>query len=401
MSEQSTITLETGIRYHYDLPPEFFALFLDQPTMSYSCAFFQDGRSSLEEAQDRKLELICRKLDLRPGMRVLDIGVGWGNMALRAAARGCRVVGMTLAAEQARYVERLAAAQGLSDMVDVRVEEAHTLPFADGSFDRVVTIGATEHISDIETLFAEVRRVLRPDGLFLQHAITCPVEPTAPSVEEEFMRQYIFPVGQVKPMHRYVTAHEQAGLEVIDVHDISDHYTLTLASWLANLEAAGVEASRALGVPDARFHAQRLFLAGCIASFSESHSTCHQQLARPITLGAYRTPLPAGRRRYVLDQETDEPLPRRVHDRPLVAVAVPGVMEAWVQGMDGTLQVGNPPRQPDCRISISVDTFQQMSRGELPLPEAFLQGRVEVEGDLVAAVQVRRALLGLAAGSTL
>ena len=146
---ESPEAVAEGIRFHYDLPPEFFRLFLDHPTMSYSCAYFRDGEGSLEEAQLRKLELIARKLQLQPGDRVLDIGLGWGNMALFAAERGCRVVGMTLAPEQAGYVRGEARRRGLADRVEVLVEEARTLPFPDRSFDKVVTIGATEHIADI------------------------------------------------------------------------------------------------------------------------------------------------------------------------------------------------------------------------------------------------------------
>src|SRR5450756_2591538 len=119
---ESPEEVESGIRFHYDLPPEFFALFLDKATMSYTCAYFRDGNDTLDQAQERKIELVFRKLQLKPGDRVLDIGCGWGNVVLRAAQLGCHVTGLTLAVEQARYVEEEAARRGLSDRVKVVVQ---------------------------------------------------------------------------------------------------------------------------------------------------------------------------------------------------------------------------------------------------------------------------------------
>lgn len=387
--------IEDGIRFHYDLPPSFFQLFLDRDTVSYSCAYFRDGETSLEEAQRRKLELVARELQLRPTDRVLDIGCGWGNMMFHAAARGCHVTGITLAHEQAEFIRREAHRRGIQDRVEVVVQDAGLLPFADGSFDRIVTIGATEHIADIHLLFRECRRVLKDEGLMLQHAITAAPEEVIDSFELRFMRRHIFPVGELKPLKEYVQAFEDAQLEVIHVHDITDHYPLTLRHWLRNLEAAGMGASNALGVPPERWRAQRLFLAGCAVIFSESHALCYQQLVRPVDPGRRRHPLPAGQARYDLEDSRPETLPTILLEAPLVALEVVDGPSLFVDGDGGSLSVGAPPREPDCRIRVDMATLAEIAGDLGGFVDAYLQGRVEVEGELIAVIQLRQALAGV------
>ena len=391
-----TKSVEEGIRFHYDLPPEFFALFLDKATMSYTCAYFRDGTDTIDQAQLRKLDLVARKLDLRPGDRVLDIGVGWGNMAFYAAERGCHVTGITLAVEQARYIEEEAARRGLGDKIKVIVQEARTLPFEDASFDKVVTIGASEQMADIAVLFQHVSRVLTPGGLCLQHSITRSNEPQVLSPELEFMIKHIFPTGKLKSLGEYATVFEQADLEVIDVHDMTDHYPLTLLRWLRALEAAGEEGAAAVGVPGDRYRAQRLFLAGCIVSFTDGHSFLYQELLRKTTPGLHRTPLAAGRGGLDLPDSSTEPLPSPLLPRPVVSVEVEGGMTMWVDGAESALTAGEPPSPPDCRIRVSMSTFSRISTGQLDLIDGFLQGLIDVEGDVLAAAQVGSALLRLA-----
>jgi len=389
-------TVEDGIKFHYDLPPSFFQLFLDQATMSYTCGYFRDGDTTLEDAQRRKLELVARKLQLRPADRLLDIGCGWGNMMFHAAARGCHVTGMTLAPEQAKFIRWEAKRLGIQDRVDVVVQDAGgVLPFAAGSFDRIVTIGATEHIADINLLFRECRRVLKDDGLMLQHAITASPEEVVDNDELRFLQQHIFPVGEVKPLRGYVEAFEAAQLEVIHVHDISDHYPLTLRHWLRNLETAGIGASNALGVLPERWRAQRLFLAGCAVIFSESHSLCYEQLVRPVDPGRRRKPLPAGVAQYDLEDSQPEPLPTILLDAPLVALEVIDGPSLFVYGDGGALTVGAPPHDPDCRIRVDMATLTEIAGDMGALVEAYLQDRVQVEGDLIAVIQLREALAGL------
>lgn len=392
---ESPDEVESGIRFHYDLPPEFFALFLDKATMSYTCAYFQDGSDSLDAAQERKIALVFHKLQLKPGDRVLDIGCGWGNVVLRAAQLGCQVTGLTLAVEQARYVEAEAARRGLSDRVKVVVQEARELPFDDASFDKVVTIGATEQIADIDVVFREVSRVMTDEGLCLQHSITASNEPYVMTPDLEFMIKHIFPTGRVKPLGEYINSFEAAGLEVVDVHNMTDNYPLTLRHWQRNLEAAGEAAAAAVGVPGDRYRAQRLFLAGCIVAFSEGHSFLYQEVVRKTTPGKNRITLPAGRAGYELDDPPGKPLPSPLIENPVVALEVRGGAGMWVDGVGGTVQPGEPPRPPDCRLSVAGETMQRVVSGELQIIDAYLDGLIDVEGDLLAAVQVGSALLAL------
>jgi cyclopropane-fatty-acyl-phospholipid synthase len=396
MAEQMLSEVEAGIRFHYDLPPEFFQLFLDRPTMSYTCAYFRDAHTSLEEAQRRKLELVARKLQLKPGDHLLDIGLGWGNMAFVALERGCHVTGITLAQEQAAFVRGEAERRGYSDRLEIVIEEAGRLPFPDATFDNVVTIGATEQTEDIELLFQEVSRVMRDDALFLQHSMTAPYEPVVPSPEAEFLQANIFPTGRIKPLRTYLRAFEEAHLEVVDVHDITDHYPHTLERWLRNLEASGADAATAVGVPAERWRAQRLFLAGCIAVFDESHILCYQELLRRVSPGRPRRPLPASRSWLRLDDGPSQPLMSPAPRQPVVELRVGEEMRFWVEGGAGPLVPGAPPREPDCTLAVSSQSLQQVVSGEVSLADAYLRGDIDVQGNLVAAVQVRLALMGLA-----
>lgn len=398
MPEQTTSAgVEEGIRYHYDLPPQFFQLFLDKATMSYSCALFKDGNDGLDEAQGRKLRLVSRKLQLSYSDRLLDIGMGWGNMALYAAELGCQVTGVTLAPEQARYVKEQAAQRGLSDKLTVMVQDAAKLPFPDKSFDKVVTIGTSEHFPDLARVFREVRRVITDDGLFLQHAITCADEPGVQSVEGDFMKKHIFPVGELKTLGAYLRAFEEAQFEVIDVHDMTDNYPLTLYHWLRNLESAGESAVVELGVSVDRYRAQRLFLAGCVVAFAESHCFLYQELLRPTAPGRYRKTLPAGRHWLDLDDGARGTLPAPVLANPLVSLEIADAGSCFVEGAGGSLQLGEPVRPPDCRITIPADLMARAaSRGGMALLDAYLNGEVDITGNLVAAAQVGSALLKLA-----
>jgi cyclopropane-fatty-acyl-phospholipid synthase len=392
---ESPDEVESGIRFHYDLPPEFFALFLDKTTMSYTCAYFRDGNDTLDQAQERKIEMVFRKLQLKPGDRVLDIGCGWGNVVLRAAQLGCQVTGLTLAVEQARYVEAEAARRGLSDRVRVVVQEARELPFEDASFDKIVTIGATEQIADIDLLFKEVSRVLTDEGLCLEHSIKASNEPDDMTPELEFMTRHIFPTGHVKRLGEYINAFEAAGLEVVDVHNMTDNYPLTLRRWQHNLEHAGEAAAAAVGVPGDRYRAQRLFLAGCIVAFAEAHSFLYQEVVRKTTPGVYRQTLAAGRESFRLDDPPSAPLPSPLIDNPLVSLEVRGGMGMWVEGVGGSLQSGAPPRHPDCQLSVDATTMQKVISGEMQVIDAYLGGLIDIEGELLAAVQVGSALLSL------
>lgn len=298
-----------GIAFHYDLPPEFFRLFLD-PTLSYSCHYFLTPAETLARAALNKLELVARKLDLRREDRVLDVGCGWGSFLLWAAARhGCHATGITLSPRQAAYVRQEADARGLGALVDVHVMHANEMTFAAGSFDKIVTIGAIEHIADLDGLWRDCARLLRggPDARMLVHGMTVPPAARRPgrpegqlSGEASFIQEYIFPVGAMTHLHEVIRTLEVNDLEVIDVEPITDHYTRTLQGWLDNLLANADETAPPPGVPPERLRAQLLFLAGCVEAFSEGRIFCYQTLVRPVTIGPPRRPLPPTRHAYLL-----------------------------------------------------------------------------------------------------
>jgi cyclopropane-fatty-acyl-phospholipid synthase len=398
MAEATRTQLEEAIRFHYDLPPAFFKLFIDPVTESYTCAYFKDTTTTLEEAQQRKLNLVFKKLQLKPGDRVLDIGCGWGNVMFAAVSRGCRATGLTLAPAQAEYIRSEAERRGVADRIEVVIEEARFLPFGNESFDKVVTLGATEHVEDLGSLFTEVSRILTPDGLFLQHAMTGPIEPETETLEEKFIRDHVWPIGRFQRLFNYVQAMEEAGLEVVDVHDLTDHYPHTLIRWLRNLERAGLDGAASAGVEPERYRAQAMLFAGAIVFFAENHIMVYQQLARPIRPGMARRPLSAGRDQFQLDDPEGQPLPPPVHARPLVQLEAGG-LSLWVEGVNGGLVAGEPPRSPDCKLMIGADTLLAITSGRLSVPDAFVQGQIGVEGDLIAAVQVRGPIFALGATS--
>lgn len=396
MSTETMSPVEASIHFHYDLPPEFFQLFLDPTTKSYTCAYFRDADMSLDDAQVRKLELVSRKLQLQPGDHVLDLGAGWGNFTFHAVEKGCRVTGITLSNEGARYITEEAERRGVSERVTAIVGEALLLPFADESFDKVVSIGSSEQFEDIPTVMAEAARVLKPGGLLVHHAMTGPIEPQTETVEENFIRDWIFPMGRFKKLTEYIEAFEKAGFEVIDVHNITDHYAHTLHAWLRNLEHNGLDAALAMGVPAERWHAQRLFCAGGAVMFSESHIFCYQQVCQKVVPGAARKSLRAGREMLSLDDGPSEVLRPPVYDNPLVQLRAGDSLSMWVEGRDGMLQQGEPPRRPDCILSISAETLQRVVSGNLSVVDAYIKGAIAIDGDLVAAAQARNALFALA-----
>ena len=302
-----------GIQFHYDLPPELFKLFLD-PTMSYSCHYFLTPDDTLAQAALNKLELVARKLELRREDRVLDVGCGWGSFLLWAAERfGCHAIGITLSPQQAAYVRREADARGLGPLVDVHVMHANAMTFPAASFDKIVTIGAIEHIADLDGLWRDCARLLRggPDARMLVHGMTVPVAARRDgraegqlSGEASFIQEYIFPVGAMTHLHEVIRTLEVNDLEVLDVEAMTDHYTRTMRCWLDNLLANADDPTLPAGVPPERLRAQLLFLAGCVDAFSENRVLCYQTLVRPIAVDAPRRPLPPTRRAFVLEPGT-------------------------------------------------------------------------------------------------
>jgi cyclopropane-fatty-acyl-phospholipid synthase len=246
--------------------------------MVYSCAYWtQDG--TLEDAQRDKLDLIARKLRLREGDRLLDVGCGWGSMAIHAAREyGAQVVGVTLSREQAAFARKRIAEEGLTDRIEIRVQDYRDVK--DGPYDAISSIGMAEHVGEVryreyaDTLYA----LLKPGGRLLNHQISRRPTPDEATYEvDEFIDAYVFPDGELAPMGRTLATLEDAGFEVRDVEAIREHYALTLRRWVANLEARWAEAVRLVSPGRARIW--RLYMAASAVSFERNRIGVNQFLA--------------------------------------------------------------------------------------------------------------------------
>ncbi|MFJ7130280.1 class I SAM-dependent methyltransferase [Streptomyces sp. NPDC098101] len=266
-----------AIGHHYDVGNDFYALVLG-PSMVYSCAYWTPG-GTLEEAQRDKLDLVARKLDLKEGDRLLDVGCGWGSMALHAAREyGARVVGVTLSREQAARARERVAEEGLTDRIEIRVQDYRDV--TDGPYDAISSIGMAEHVGAVRYReYADVLYgLLRPGGRLLNHQISRRPEPDeAAYAIDPFIDAYVFPDGELAPMGRTLTALEDAGFEVRDVEALREHYALTLRRWVANLEADWDRAVRL--VSPGRARVWRLYMAASAVSFERNRIGVNQFLA--------------------------------------------------------------------------------------------------------------------------
>jgi cyclopropane-fatty-acyl-phospholipid synthase len=265
-----------SVRHHYDLPPEFFALFLDE-SMTYSCAFFSRGARTLEEAQEAKLELVCTKLRLEAGQRVLDVGCGWGSFALHAAARhGVHVTGITLSEPQAQVARRRAEEAGLADKLDFRVMDYRDI--GGERFDAVASIGMVEHVGEEKIdLYAErLRELVKPGGLVLNHGIGR-LDP-GDVIGGPFSDRYVFPDGAPLQVSRVLAAIERAGLEPLHVEAFREDYAETLRHWARRLDGNIDEARRLAG--DERVRVWRLYLRAARNGFETGFTSVYQVLCR-------------------------------------------------------------------------------------------------------------------------
>ena len=257
------------IRFHYDRSNEFYSLFLDS-RMVYSCAYFRSPATTLDDAQVAKLDLICRKLDLQPGERFLDVGCGWGALVEHAAAGyGAEATGCTLSHAQHAYA--VARLDGRA-----RVLECDYRDLA-GRYDKIASVGMFEHVGrrGASRYFRKVADLLAPDGLYLHHAIARP-QGVRDDAANLFVRRYIFPGGEFIHLHEMIRAAEEAGFEVLDVENLRPHYALTCRLWEQRL-AARREA--ALRLVDARtFRAWRIWLAASSLSFEDGLNAVYQLL---------------------------------------------------------------------------------------------------------------------------
>jgi cyclopropane-fatty-acyl-phospholipid synthase len=268
----------SAISHHYDVGNDFYEHVLG-PSMVYSCAYWKRSPAegfTLEQAQEAKLDLICRKLGLNSSMRLLDVGCGWGSMLMHAAEHyGVRAVGVTLSREQAAYAQKRIADAGLADLVEVRLSDYRDV--TDGPFDAISSIGMAEHVGEgqFHTYAATLFDMLRPGGRLLNHQIARRSGRNAG--ESAFIRAYVFPDGELSTIGTTVNALEGAGFEVRDVESLREHYALTLREWVRNLEAHWDECVALTS--EGRARVWRLYMAGSAVAFEAGRIGINQVLA--------------------------------------------------------------------------------------------------------------------------
>lgn len=263
-----------AVRHHYDVSNAFYRIVLG-PTLVYSCAYFDSPEEGLDAAQERKLDVVCRKLRLREGDRLLDVGCGWGSLVLHAAERyGARPVGITLSEPQAELARERIRAAGLADRCEIRVADYRET--SDGPYDKIASVGMVEHVGArrLDEYARTLRSLLRPGGLLLNHGITR-AEPH-PWNRKSFIASFVFPDGELVSAATAIGALERAGLELRDVESLREHYALTLRRWLANL-AENRERAIAEAGPE-RERIWRLYMTGAAQGFERGDISVHQVL---------------------------------------------------------------------------------------------------------------------------
>jgi len=278
-----------AVSHHYDVSNRFYRWILG-PSMAYTCAVYPDAEATLEEAQFEKFDLVCRKLDLRPGMRLLDVGCGWGGMVLHAVRHyGVEALGVTLASRQVEWAQAAIAEAGLADRAEVRLLDYRDVP--ESGFDAISSIGLTEHIGrgKMPDYFAFLYNKLRPEGRLLNHCITR-ANDTDPNLPKNgFIDRYVFPDGELSGPGRIMSTMTEAGFELRHEENLREHYSRTLAAWYRNLEEHWDEAVADVGEQRARVW--RLYLAGSRVSFDINSIQLHQALGTKTEDGRAGMPL--------------------------------------------------------------------------------------------------------------
>ena len=286
-----------AIAHHYDVSNDFNRLVLG-PSLTYSCALWSDTTPSLEEAQAAKHELVCRKLGLEPGMRLLDVGSGWGSMLIHAAQRhGVHAVGVTLSRPQAELARARVEELGLADRIEIRFGDFRDVD--DGPYDAISSIGMFEHVglAELDRYFRRCRALLAPQGRLLNHGIARPAHVgrmdhrrwESRRLGRDFTDRYVFPDGELHEVGAVVSAMQQAGFEVRHLENLREHYALTLRAWVRNLEGCWDDAVRLAGSGRARVW--RLYMAAAAVGFEHDDNQIHQVLGVATERGESGMPL--------------------------------------------------------------------------------------------------------------
>ncbi|WUI01816.1 class I SAM-dependent methyltransferase [Spirillospora sp. NBC_00431] len=279
-----------AISHHYDVSNTFYEWVLG-PSMAYTCACYPREDATLEEAQFNKHDLVARKIALKPGMRLLDVGCGWGGMVMHAAKEyGVKALGVTLSKQQAEWAQKAIADRGLSDLAEVRHLDYRDV--AETDFDAISSIGLTEHIGkqNLPSYFAFLHGKLRKGGRMLNHTITRPDNLAPPRKENGFINRYVFPDGELEGPGYIQTQMNDAGFEIRHQENLREHYARTLTAWCENLDAHWDEAVAEVGEGIARVW--RVYMAGCVLGFNQNWIQLHQTLGVKLDdNGVSRMPL--------------------------------------------------------------------------------------------------------------
>ena len=267
-----------SISFHYDVSNDFYALWLDQQ-MVYSCAYFEEASQSLEQAQRNKLDQICRKLRLKPGEHLLDIGCGWGALVCWAAEHyGVYAHGITLSQNQFDHAQQIIKQRGLEQKVTVELLDYRDLK-GEARYDKLSSVGMFEHVGlkNLPNYFSIARRLLKPGGLFLNHGITSDEGGWKKGLATEFINRYVFPDGQLETISTVQRIMEDTGFEIHDIEGLRQHYALTLREWVRRLENQHEEALKYVTEP--AYRTWRLYMAACALQFEEGCTGIYQILA--------------------------------------------------------------------------------------------------------------------------
>lgn len=278
VADHSRAENRQAISFHYDLSNDFYRLWLDE-SMVYSCAYFEAGGHSLEQAQAAKLDHICRKLQLAPGEAFLDIGCGWGALIVHAAQNyGVQAHGITLSKRQFEWANKRVKEAGLGGRVCVSLMDYRDLK-GTGCYDKIASIGMFEHVGlkRLPEYFDTVHRLLRPHGVFLNHGITHCMEGWGDAISSRFINRYVFPDGELDTVGNIQRTMERSGFEIMDVEGLRPHYARTLRHWVQRLEQSHGQALAY--VNEATFRVWRLYMAACALEFESGELGVYQILA--------------------------------------------------------------------------------------------------------------------------